>query len=278
MCFNKFFFEIYNYFFNSKFYKMKTLSQILTLGLCLFTFSSVVAQDTTNDYWKNVGANIHTGGQRKVGIGTNSPKEMLHIRGGSTHGLTFKSTGNGWGTIGNNYGSNAKLTAGSSNLLQFTSKGDVLIRANTAANNSWRTTMRVNADGRVSIGADGNYIAAENLMRDDSGAEITDYSLFVGNGVLTEKVKVALSTTGDWADFVFEEDYQLNSLEMVEDFVKENKHLPNVPSAESVVENGLNVAEMDAKLLRQIEELWLHMIELKKENDALNAKLDEQGK
>jgi len=138
--------------------------------------------------------------------------------------------------------------------------------------------MRINADGRVAIGAGGNYVAAADLFKDVSGTQITDYSLFVGKGIITEKVKVALTTTGEWADFVFEEDYELNSIETVEEFVKENKHLPNVPSAAEVVENGLNVAEMDAKLLRQIEELWLHMIELKKENVALKARFDKQAK
>ena len=98
-----------------------------------------------------------------------------------------------------------------------------------------------------------------------------DYKLYVEDGILTEKVKVALKSSTDWADYVFDEDYDLNTIEEVESFVKENKHLPNIPSAEAVVENGINVAEMDAKLLRQIEELWLQMIALNKEVKSLKA-------
>jgi len=85
---------------NFKFLKMKTLIQLFAIGLCLFTFSTTIAQnDSTNDHWRNSGINTWTQPSRSVGIGTNAPKEILHIQGGSTHGLTFKSTGNGWGTI-----------------------------------------------------------------------------------------------------------------------------------------------------------------------------------
>jgi len=95
------------------------------------------------------------------------------------------------------------------------------------------------------------------------------YKLYVDDGILTEKVKVATVGSSEWADYVFEEDYDLNSTEEVETFIKENKHLPNVPSAKEVSENGVEMVEMDATLLRQIEELWLHVIELKKENTEL---------
>jgi len=56
--------------------------------------------------------------------------------------------------------------------------------------------------------------------------------------------------------------------------VKKNKHLPNVPSADEVVENGINLGEMDATLLRQIEELWLHTIELNNEKENLEKTID----
>jgi len=113
----------------------------------------------------------------------------------------------------------------------------------------------------------------------DPAADIvspTDYGLYVGKGILAEKVKVATRGTANWADYVFEADYDLNSTEEVEAFIQENKHLPNVPSAKEVNENGIDMVEMDATLLRQIEELWLHVIELKKENEALNAKLEQK--
>lgn len=96
-----------------------------------------------------------------------------------------------------------------------------------------------------------------------------NYKLYVAQGILTEKVKVALRDQSEWADYVFDEDYELMPLEEVNTFIQTNKHLPGVPSAEEMVETGLNVAEMDAKLLEKIEELTLYMIELKKENEAI---------
>jgi len=68
--------------------------------------------------------------------------------------------------------------------------------------------------------------------------------------------------------------YNLLSLSEVEDYIKVNKHLPNVPSAADMVKQGLNVAEMDAKLLEKIEQLTLYMIDLKKENEKLAKEID----
>ena len=102
----------------------------------------------------------------------------------------------------------------------------------------------------------------------------TDYKLIVKDGILTEKVKVAIKGSSNWSDYVFDETYKLNSLDKVEKYVKKNKHLPNVPSADEVVENGINLGEMDATLLRQIEELWLHTIELNKEKENLENTIE----
>jgi hypothetical protein len=105
----------------------------------------------------------------------------------------------------------------------------------------------------------------------------------VVSGILTEKVKVALKTTADWADYVFDKHYKLMPLNQLEHFLTQNKHLPNVPSAEEVVKNGIDVAKMDAKLLEKIEELTLYLIQLNKkvealskETEALKARLADQ--
>ena len=101
-----------------------------------------------------------------------------------------------------------------------------------------------------------------------------DYRLYVQGGILTELAKVSVRNSASWADYVFEENYQLNTIEEVEAFVKQNKHLPNIPSATEVTKEGIDVAKMDASLLRQIEELWLHLIKLSKENKELEDKID----
>jgi hypothetical protein len=76
-----------------------------------------------------------------------------------------------------------------------------------------------------------------------------------------------------WCDFVFEDNYNLRSLDEVETHIKEHKHLPDIPSAKEIKENGLGVSEMLAKQMQKIEELTLYVIELKKENEAIKKKL-----
>lgn len=97
------------------------------------------------------------------------------------------------------------------------------------------------------------------------------YRLYVEDGILTEKLKVGLKTTSDWSDYVFASDYKLLSLSEVERFIKANKHLPDVPSAEEVVRTGIDVAKMDAKLLQKIEELTLYVIEQQKQIEELKS-------
>jgi hypothetical protein len=88
---------------------------------------------------------------------------------------------------------------------------------------------------------------------------------FNGN-ILANEIEVS---TDSWSDYVFEEDYLLIPIEEVEDFIKENKHLPGVPSENEVIEEGINLGEMDAILLKKIEELTLYVIKLKKELDKV---------
>lgn len=74
-----------------------------------------------------------------------------------------------------------------------------------------------------------------------------------------------------WADYVFSADYNLKSLPEIELYIQANSHLPNVPSAEEIKENGINVADMNRILMEKIEELTLHVIELNKEVEALKS-------
>ncbi|RIV46059.1 fibronectin type III domain-containing protein [Flagellimonas pelagia] len=84
------------------------------------------------------------------------------------------------------------------------------------------------------------------------------YRLAVAGNMIAEGVKVELQ--GNWPDFVFEEKFQLMDLEKVREYIKENGHLPNIPSAEKIKENGIDLGDMDAKLLQKIEELTLYIL------------------
>ncbi len=77
------------------------------------------------------------------------------------------------------------------------------------------------------------------------------------------------------ADYVFDDNYELKSLDEIENYVNEHKHLPGMPSAAEMDANGVSVSQISNLLLEKVEELTLHMIELKKENAALKAEVKE---
>ncbi|WP_316815846.1 hypothetical protein [Pedobacter nyackensis] len=91
---------------------------------------------------------------------------------------------------------------------------------------------------------------------------VHSYKLAVGGGIIAESVKV--KPEGQWPDYVFEKDYPILPLNELEMFVSKNKHLPNVPNAAEVKKDGIDVGEMNAKLLQKIEELTLYIIEQQK--------------
>lgn len=91
----------------------------------------------------------------------------------------------------------------------------------------------------------------------------------------TAQVKeLHMDPTATWSDFVFEEGYELRQLPEVEAYIIANKHLPGVPSAKQVSEEGYNQSEINAILLQKIEELTLYVIDLKKENSSLKQELN----
>ncbi len=102
------------------------------------------------------------------------------------------------------------------------------------------------------------------------------YKLAVKGKILTSEIK--LINIADWPDFVFNPTYKMLTLTELENYIKENKHLPDVPSEKEVKENGINVAEMNALLLRKIEELTLYTIEQQKLLDKQNKKLNKLEK
>jgi hypothetical protein len=109
----------------------------------------------------------------------------------------------------------------------------------------------------------GNVYVEENL---GIGVKNPTEKLTVDGKVKCEEIVVENVS----ADFVFNDDYKLRSLDEVEAFIKENGHLPDVAPA-SETSKGINVGEFNTLLLQKIEELTLYMIELKKENEELRA-------
>ncbi len=188
----------------------------------------------------------------RVGIGTTSPKADLDIEGN-----VFINSNKGNITYGY-YGGDR---------FQFSTIGggeNLQLRSFNNANTS-RMVAFFQQDGGVGINT--NDVPA-------------GYKLAVDGRVICEELKVQLSNS--WPDYVFEDTYNLPSLEEVENAIEENGHLPGVPSAAAIEKaGGIEVGEMQRLMMEKIEELTLYMIELKKENKALKAKvavLEAEGK
>lgn len=94
--------------------------------------------------------------------------------------------------------------------------------------------------------------------------------LFV-EGLVTKRARI-YNDNIEWADYVFEESYNLISLSSLESFIKENGHLPAIPSAQEVKENGYSIAEMHHQFLRTMEEMTLHQLAMETEIEKLRAK------
>ena len=108
------------------------------------------------------------------------------------------------------------------------------------------------------------------------------YKLAVAGNIIAEKVRVKLQSSG-WPDYVFNSGYELPTLKETEQFINTNKHLPGVPSAAIIEKEGLDLGDGQAVLLKKIEELTLHLIEMDKkieklaaENETLKKKKEKQ--
>jgi hypothetical protein len=87
--------------------------------------------------------------------------------------------------------------------------------------------------------------------------------------------EVQIENVHNIPDYVFEDDYNLRSIAEVDSYIKENKHLPDVPSASELEENGYNIGDMNNILLKKVEELTLYMIDMKKSLDEKDAQIEE---
>jgi len=122
--------------------------------------------------------------------------------------------------------------------------------------------MRITPDGKVGIGLTDPTNTLSNTPVDE---------LLTVNGTIHAK-EVRVDLTG-LADFVFHPSYSLMPLHEVEQYVKTNSHLPEIPSAAEVSKNGLSMGEMQNKLLQKVEELTLYVIEQQKEINQLKEEL-----
>lgn len=216
-----------------------------------------------------------------TGLGTITPTAML-----SVHNGAVKITG-----VTPGFGAPEVLFGGSTSIAPNGQWGiECLEGTSTDGLNFWRPSgasgsggnyvMFLSNTSKVGINT-GNPTAQltvnGNMLVGDPAAVTlpAGYKLYVQTGILTEKVKVALTTSPtDWADYVFEKNYKLRTLDEVKAYIDANSHLPGVPSADELREQGgIDLGKMDAKMMEKIEELTLYIIQINKEKNELADRL-----
>ncbi len=233
----------------------------ITLLIGLFFTNASVAQNV----WTPENNTTTLG---NVGIGTLSPIAPFHLErtapglsavqrmirdGAAAAGIAFDKAGTG------------ETAAGPNDFM-----GAFLGRLHDGNTYQASAAVRFQAAGDISAGVAPGQIIFQT--RDVTGPIRTamllsrEGNLYLDGKITASEVEVKLDV---WPDFVFADDYELMSLYEVENYIKQNRHLPNLPSEAQVLENGVNVGEMTSVLLQKVEELTLHIIELNKRIEEL---------
>ena len=233
-----------------------SIINVKAFGVKYDFWSSSLAFHTSNGTVLNEAMRIDKNGN--VGIGTNNPLEKLHIEGNlylHNNQIQFLSASGGVNRI-QSFGGDTFGT------WLFKARFDhIVLDAGENIGNERKIIFKTAGLDRMMVDSYGNVLIGKTTQ------ENVAYKLDVNGAIRANEIVV--NTTG--ADFVFNDDYELKELEEIEEFIKENKHLPGIPSAQEMSQNGVALGEMDSKLLQKIEELTLYVIELKKSMEVMEA-------
>lgn len=219
----------------------------------------LVAGATTIGYAAQIAVinSLILGSDANVGIGTSAPTARLHTDVGQDSSSCLRLE---------RLTSSSPASGGHTKFLSVDASGNVILGTASGGGRIgvedalWERTekglLRSARNDAVAIGQAVNSAPA-------------GYKLFVEGGILTEKVKVALKNIAEWSDYVFVPGYRLRSLADVEQYIHERGHLPGLPPAQQMVEQGNDLHKTDVKLLEKIEELTLYSIEQQKQIDEL---------
>lgn len=206
-----------------------------------------------NDYLNN-GLSISPSGQ--IGIGTSSQHALFSLGAGGGKKLLVYDHGTADGPQAG-FGIDMSGTARELSIFHSTSdgiNGDISFGKRQESAGTYTEAMRITGAGNVGIGT----------------ADTKNYKFAVNGNAIFNKVVVKAYP---WADYVFQSNYRLRPLREVEQFINQNHHLPEVPTAAEVEKNGVDVGDNQATLLKKIEELTLYVIEQNKKIEALEAKM-----
>jgi hypothetical protein len=128
-------------------------------------------------------------------------------------------------------------------------------------------------NGQEVFRADGSNVIIKNQLLINTTTPDPTAKLTVRGKIKASEIDII--EIDDIPDYVFEKDYSLMNLKDLEEYVSKNKHLPDMPSAKLIKDNGMPLGKMNTLLLKKVEELTLYIIELKKQNDELQQKFED---
>jgi hypothetical protein len=213
-----------------------------------------------------------------IGLGPNNIREHLRFH-GDYYG-TIEASGEMNLIYNNNFIISQGTYASPTNALKIDGSGNTILYHDVNVNSHFFVS---GTTGKTQVGAQTGASNAAMLnvnVAGASGAPVNALDIFdqytgnvnfrvKSNGyVYSREVNVQLTS---FPDYVFSSKYKLKSLDALENYIRENHHLPNVPSAADIQQNGANLGELSKIQMEKIEELTLYVIELKKEIDALKT-------
>jgi len=240
--------------------------------LCALSFAAISIATAQNNTFPATGS---------VGIGTASPQAKLHVYQSQQLGIELNN-------------STLLSTFSGSSYINVFQNNTWLVR--DAPGNTWETSRLhdgISIDGSFknpridsrtwwerdplhdiqSWGQSGlTYLTLNKGNLGIGVIDPQDYKLAVNGKVRAKEIKVEAT---NWPDYVFLPAYEKSSLADLEKFINENRHLPEIPSAKEVETEGLSLGEMNALLLKKIEELTLYLIEQDKKSEKQESRIRE---
>ena len=161
--------------------------------------------------------------------------------------------------------------------LHLVNSGTIVSLAESSSDGAVQFRMKTSSNNRRLVAVDSGDNVMSQVILDNNKIKFSDetnlYATIDSTGLTVEGSITTTASGQVHPDYVFKSSYELMPLDALKAFVDENKHLPEIPSASDVAKNGLNITEMQIKLLKKVEELTLYTIRQQETIDALSSKL-----